>query len=56
MDCSPMPKKGIVIDRVNLLEEHRHFDALLVIWLGSIIQLRRVEIVLNLLPRHYGVL
>ena len=49
---APVSEKGIVVDGVNLLEEYRHFDALLVVGLGVVVELCGVEVVIDLLPSH----
>lgn len=52
MDGLPVAKKGVEIDRLQFLEKDRHFDTFLVVWLVGVVEFGRVELVVDLVPRH----
>jgi hypothetical protein len=54
VDGLPMAEEGIVINRFNLPEEHGDLDTLLEVGLRAVIELRMGELMINLVPGHFG--
>jgi hypothetical protein len=54
MHSPPVTEEGVVIDRIYLFEEHRHFDTWLIVWLGVVVELGGIKLVVNLFPSHCG--